>query len=199
MGNVAASGGYYVSTAADHVVARSTTLTGSIGVLSIRPVASGLYERVGVHPAAVQRGARAGLLDFSRRPTDDELRVLREQVGFIYEEFKNRVTRGRELAETEIEGIAAGRGWTGAEALDLGLADEVGGFEEALREARELGKVDRDAPEALLKVSAPRSGRPAPGEPAEAVREVVEDLVQALLELSAPRVWAVAPYEVRAD
>jgi protease-4 len=199
MGNVAASGGYYVSTAADHVVARSTTLTGSIGVLSIRPVASGLYERVGVHPAAVQRGARAGLLDFSRRPTDDELRVLREQVGFIYEEFKNRVTRGRELAETEIEGIAAGRVWTGAEALDLGLADEVGGFEEALREARELGKVDRDAPEALLKVSAPRSGRPAPGEPAEAVREVVEDLVQALLELSAPRVWAVAPYEVRAD
>src|ERR671910_285486 len=77
MGNVAASGGYYVSAAANHVVARSGTVTGSIGVLSIRPVASGLYERIGVHPAAVQRGARAGLLDFSRRPTADELRVLR--------------------------------------------------------------------------------------------------------------------------
>src|ERR671917_50271 len=195
MGNVAASGGYYVSAAANHVVARSTTVTGSIGVLSIRPVASGFYERIGVHPVAVRRGARADLLDFSRRPTEDELLVLREQVGFIYDEFKNRVTRGRGLPESDLEGIAAGRVWTGTEALDLGLADEVGGFGEALRKARELGRVDRDAPEALLKVSAPRGGRPAPGEPAEAVREMVGDLVQALLEIRAPRIWAVAPYE----
>jgi protease-4 len=199
MGNVAASGGYYVSAAANHVVARSTTVTGSIGVLSIRPVASALYERIGVHPVAVRRGARADLLDFSRRPTEDELRVLREQVGFIYDEFKDRVKRGRDLAEPDLEGIAAGRVWTGTEALDLGLADEVGGFGEALRKARELGRVDRDAPEALLKVSAPRGGRPAPGEPAEAVREMVGDLVQALLEIRAPRIWAVAPYDIRED
>jgi protease-4 len=199
MGNVAASGGYYVSAAADHVVARSTTVTGSIGVLSIRPVASGLYERLGVHPVAVRRGARADLLDFSRRPTEDELRVLREQIGFIYDEFKDRVTRGRGLAESDLEGIAAGRVWTGTEALELGLADEIGGFGEALRKARELGGVDRDAPEALLKVSAPRSGRPAPGEPTEAVREMVGDLVRALQDIRAPRVWAVAPYEFRED
>jgi protease IV len=199
MGNVAASGGYYVSAAANHVVARSTTVTGSIGVLSIRPVASALYERIGVHPVAVRRGARADLMDFSRRPTEDELRVLREQVGFIYDEFKDRVKRGRDLAEPDLEGIAAGRVWTGTEALDLGLADEVGGFGEALRKARELGRVDRDAPEALLKVSAPRGGRPAPGEPAEAVREMVGDLVQALLEIRAPRIWAVAPYDIRED
>ena len=199
MGNVAASGGYYVSAAANHVVARSTTVTGSIGVLSIRPVASALYERIGVHPVAVRRVARADLLDFSRRPTEDELRVLREQVGFIYDEFKDRVKRGRDLAEPDLEGIAAGRVWTGTEALDLGLADEVGGFGEALRKARELGRVDRDAPEALLKVSAPRGGRPAPGEPAEAVREMVGDLVQALLEIRAPRIWAVAPYDIRED
>jgi protease-4 len=197
MGNVAASGGYYVSAAANHVVARSTTVTGSIGVLSIRPVASGLYERIGVHPVAVRRGARADLLDFSRRPTEDELLVLREQVGFIYDEFKDRVARGRDLAVTDLEGIAAGRVWTGTEALGLGLADEVGGFGEALRKARELGRVDRDAPEALLKVSAPRSGRPAPGEPAEVVREMVGDLVQILQDIRAPRVWAVAPYEIR--
>jgi protease IV len=199
MGNVAASGGYYVSAAANHVVARSTTVTGSIGVLSIRPVASALYERIGVHPVAVHRGARADLLDFSRRPTEDELRVLREQVGFIYDEFKDRVKRGRDLAGPDLEGIAAGRVWTGTEALDLGLADEVGGFGEALRKARELGRVDRDGPEALLKVSAPRGGRPAPGEPAEAVREMVDDLVQALLEFRAPRIWAVAPYDIRED
>src|ERR671916_1833272 len=139
MGDVAASGGYYVSAAASHVVARSTSVTGSIGVLSIRPVASGLYERIGVHPVAVRRGVRADLLDLSRRPTEDELRVLREQVGFIYDEFKDRVRRGRNLAVTDLEGIAAGRVWTGTEALDLGLADEVGGFGGALRKGRELG------------------------------------------------------------
>jgi protease-4 len=199
MGNVAASGGYYVSAAANHVVARSGTVTGSIGVLSIRPVASGLYERIGVHPAAVQRGARAGLLDISRRPTADELRVLRDQIAFTYDQFKDRVTRGRHLKATDLEGMAAGRVWTGAEALELGLADEVGGFEEALRKARELGKVERAGSEALLKISAPRSVRPAPGEPAEAVRELADGLRASLLDLSAARVWAVAPYDISED
>ena len=196
MGNVAASGGYYVSAAANHVVARRNTITGSIGVLSIRPVASGLYEKLGVHPAAVQRGARADLLDLSRRPTPDELLVLKEQIGFVYDEFKDRVTRGRGLGADDLESKAGGRVWTGVEALDLGLADEVGGFGEALRKARELGKVEREGPGSLLKVSAPRSGRPAPGKPAEAVREMADEVRQALLELGAARVWAVAPYDI---
>lgn len=199
MGNAAASGGYYVSAAANYVVARRTTITGSIGVLSIRPVARGLYEKIGVHPAAVERGARAGLLDLSRSPTPDELHVLREQLGFIYDEFKDRVTRGRGVRTSDLEGVAGGRVWTGAEALELGLADSVGGFGEALRKARELGKVERDAPEVLLKISAPRSGRPAPGKPADAARELVEEIKDAVLDLRAARVWAVAPYDIRED
>src|SRR5215210_3614475 len=199
MGNVAASGGYYVSAAANHVVARRGTITGSIGVLSIRPVASGLYEKLGVHPAAVQRGARAGLLDFSRRPTPDELRVLQEQLGFIYDQFKDRVARGRALEPTDLDGTAGGRVWTGAEALDLGLADEVGGFAEALRKARELGKVGQDTPVVLLKISPPRSGCLAPGKPAEAVMEMASDVKQAMLDLRTARVWAVAPYDIIED
>jgi protease-4 len=193
MGNAAASGGYYVSAAANHVVARRTTITGSIGVLSIRPVAGGLYERLGVHPAAVERGARAGILDLSRRPTPDELRVLEGQIRFIYDEFKDRVSRGRGMEAEALDGIAAGRVWTGTEAHELGLADEIGGFGGALRKARELGKIEGDGPEVLLKVSAPRSGRPAPGDTA---REMVDEVKQALSELGASRVWAVAPYEI---
>jgi len=196
MGNVAASGGYYVSAAANHVVARRSTITGSIGVLSIRPVASGLYEKLGVHPAVVQRGARADLLDFSRHPTPDELRVLREQIGFIYDQFKDRVARGRDLGAADLEGMAAGRVWTGTEALDLGLLDELGGFAEALRKARELGKVERDAPEVVLKIFAPRSGRPEPGKPAEVVREMAQDFRQTILDLRAGRVWAFSPYDI---
>ena len=199
MGNAAASGGYYVSAAANHIVARRGTITGSIGVLSVRPVAGGLYEKLGVNPAAVKRGVRAGLLDLSRSPTPDELRVLQAQIGFIYDEFKDRVSRGRSLAVTDLEGIAAGRVWTGAEALDLGLTDEVGGFAEALRKACELGKVGQDTPEILLKISPPRSGRLAPEKPADAAREMVDEIGQAVHQLRESRVWAIAPYDFRED
>jgi protease IV len=199
MGNTAASGGYYVSAAANHVVARRNTITGSIGVLSIRPVAENLYEKLGVNPAALQRGDRAGLLDPSRHPTRDEMQVLETQIGFIYDEFKDRVSRGRSMEIADLEGIAGGRVWTGAEALELGLADEVGGFQEALRKARQLGKIERDAPGVLLKIPPPRSGRPAPGDPAQAAREMVGDIKLAISELLVYRVWAVAPYEISED
>jgi protease-4 len=197
MGNAAASGGYYVSAAATYVVARRSTITGSIGVLSVRPVARGFYEKIGVHPAAVERGARAGLLDLSRSPTPEELRVLQDQISFIYDAFKERVTRGRGLGATELEDVAGGRVWTGVEALELGLADELGGFDEALRKARDLGKVERDTPEALIKISPPRSGRPAPGKPAEAAREMVDEIRGAVLDLRAVRLWAISPYDIR--
>jgi protease-4 len=199
MGNTAASGGYYVSAAANHVVARRNTITGSIGVLSIRPVAENLYEKLGVNPAALERGDRAGLLDPSRYPTPDEMQVLAGQIGFIYDEFKDRVSRGRSMEAADLEGIAGGRVWTGAEAQELGLADEVGGFQEALRKARQLGKIERDAPGVLLKISPPRSGRPAPGDPAEAAREMVGDITRSISELLVHRVWAVAPYEISED
>jgi protease-4 len=199
MGDVAASGGYYVSAAANHVVARRNTITGSIGVLSIRPIAENLYAKLGVNPVALERGARAGLLDLSRHPTRDEMEVMKDQIRFIYDEFKDRVSRGRNLEEGELEGIAGGRVWTGAEACELGLADELGGFRDALRKARELGKIERDAPGVLLKISPPRSGRPAPGDPAEATREMVDGLKQAVSDLLAPGVWAAAPYEISED
>ena len=199
MGDVAASGGYYVSAAASHIVVRRNTITGSIGVLTIRPSATNLYEKLGVNPIALERGARAGLLDPSRRPAPDELRVLERQIGFIYNEFKDRVSRGRSAEMVDLEGIAGGRVWTGAEARELGLADEVGGFGEALREARQLGKIEREGPGVLLKISPPRSGRPAPGDPAEMARELVEGTRQVISCLLTQRVWAIAPYEISND
>jgi protease-4 len=199
MGDVAASGGYYVSAAANHVVARRNTITGSIGVLSIRPVAKNLYEKLGVNPVALERGARAGLLDFSRHPTPNELEILEGNIGFIYDQFKDRVSRGRNMEASDLEGIAAGRVWTGAEARRLGLADEIGGFREALAKTRELGKIERDVPGVLLKISPPRRGRPAPGDPAEAAREMVDEVKQAISGLLASRVWAIAPYDISED
>jgi len=199
MGNAAASGGYYVSAPASHVVARRGTVTGSIGVLVIRPVARGLYEKVGINPVGLERGARAGLLDPSRRPDDEELRVIEGQIQHIYDEFKDRVIRGRGIDAVALEGIAGGRVWTGTEALELGLVDEIGGFREALRKARELGGIERDVPEVLVKVNPPRGGRPSPGEPAQAVVEAVGEAWEALSELHGAETKVLAPYEIRED
>ena len=196
MGNVAASGGYYVSAPAAHVVARRTTVTGSIGVITIRPVAEGLYERLGVHPVGLERGRRAGLLDPSRRPTEDELRVLEGQIGHVYEEFKARVSGGRDLAD--VEDLAGGRVWSGAEALERGLVDGVGGFREALGKACELGGIEGGGAEALVRVPVPRAGRPAPGRPAEVFEEVVETMRREVWGLSGG-VWAMGPYRISDD
>src|SRR5215210_4627744 len=199
MGNAAASGGYYVSAAASHVVARRSTLTGSIGVLAIRPVALGLYEKLGISPVSLERGARAGLLDLSRRPNPDELLVIEGQIGRIYAEFKDRVARGRKMELPDLEGIAGGRVWTGSEALDLGLVDEVGGFREALGKARELGSIERDVPGVLTKVNPPKGGRPSPGEPAQSAVDAIGEMWLALSELRAGGVRALAPYEITED
>jgi protease IV len=196
MGNAAASGGYYVSAAASHVVARCGTLTGSIGVLAVRPVALGLYEKLGINPIVLERGAHAGLLDPSRRPSPDELRVIEGQIERIYTEFKDRVARGRKMELSELEGIAGGRVWTGTEALDLGLVDETGGFREALRKARELGGIEREVPGVLTKVNPPRGGRPLPGEPAQSALDAMGETWLALSELRAGGFLAVAPYEI---
>ena len=197
MGNVAASGGYYISAPAAHVVARSSTVTGSIGVLSIRPVAEGLYDKLGVNPVSVRRGERAGLLDVAKRPTDDELRVIERSIGRVYDEFKDRVSRGRNLAVPEVEDIAGGQVWSGAEALERGLVDAVGGFRDAFTKARELGGIDREGPDALVKIPTPRGGRPGPGDPASAIQEALAETRKAVAGLGAGGVWAMGPYEIR--
>lgn len=192
MGSAAASGGYYVSAAANHIVARRTTITGSIGVLITRPVATRLYGRLGVNPVSLERGARAGIFDESRRPAADELEVLEEQLRSIYDEFKDRVVRGRGIEVGALESIAGGRVWNGAEARERGLVDELGGFASALRKAAELGGIERLSSETLLKISPPKNSRPAPGE----LAEVLEVVRASLSDLRAGGVWAARPYEI---
>jgi protease IV len=197
MGNVAASGGYYVSAPAAHVVARRSTVTGSIGVITIRPVAERLYGKLGVNPVGLERGERAGLVDPSRPPTEDELRVLEHQIGLVYDEFKDRVSSGRDLSDVDY--IAGGRVWSGAEALERGLVDGVGGFREAFRKACELGGVgEANASDVLLRMPVPRAGRPGPGEPVEVVEEILDGVRREFLELPG-RVWAMDPYRISDD
>jgi protease-4 len=196
MGNAAASGGYYVSAAANRILARKNTVTGSIGVILARPVAEDLFGKLKINPVAIERGARSNLLDPRRRPTPDELTVLNKQLQNFYDEFKARVGRGRKLGSDTLEEIAGGRVWTGAEASERGLVDEIGGFRAALERARELAGIPDGAPDVLARISPPGSARPAPGEP---VRGAVDAVRGALSELSAARVWALVPYETSDD
>ncbi len=196
MGNVAASGGYYLSAAASRIIARRNTVTGSIGVVIARPVAAGLFENLKINPVAVQRGARSNLLDPRREPSSDELAVLAEQLRGIYGEFKDRVAKGRGIEPGTLEALAGGRVWTGTEALERGLVDGVGGFRDALEAAKRLAGIEGDPSDLLVKVTPPGGARPTPGEP---VREAVDALRAGFSELRAGRVWALLPYAVRDD
>ena len=200
MGATAASGGYYVSTAADHVMAHRTTVTGSIGVILLRPVAAGLYDRLHVNPVAVERGAHSGLMDSSQEPTEEELSVLKGQLAFFYDEFKDRVREGREMTPDFLEEIAGGRVWTGTEALKNGLVDELGGFRAACAKACELagmGTVADLSP--LVAVSPPRSGHPMPGDPVERVREAYDEVAGTVRLVRRSGMWAIAPFDLRDD
>jgi protease-4 len=136
MGDVAASGGYYLAAAADCVFAEAATLTGSIGVVGGKLDLSGLYRRLGIATQAVERGAHAGLHASDRGFTAEERAVVRREMEAVYQTFLERVARGRRLSLEAVEQAAQGRIWSGLHARSIGLVDSLGGPLEALREAR---------------------------------------------------------------
>ncbi len=138
MANQAASGGYWVAKDASRLVAQPTTLTGSIGVLAGKPVLAGAWERLGVRWDQIAIGENASLWSINL-PADERARdTLDRIVDGLYERFKAGVARGRGLSPDRVEAAAGGRVWTGAQALELGLVDRLGGLPEALDEMRAL-------------------------------------------------------------
>lgn len=136
MGDVVASGGYYLASAADAIFAEAGTMTGSIGVVGGKVDLSGLYEKLGVAKDGIQRGARAGLLSEARGFSADERAAVRREMEAIYGTFLDRVANGRSLDRTRVEEIAQGRIWSGRRAQGLGLVDALGGPLEALNDLR---------------------------------------------------------------
>ncbi len=157
LGDTAASGGYYVAAAAHSIVAETTTVTGSIGVVGGKLDLSGLYERIGIGRDGVERGARAGLFSEARGFTPDERKVVREGMHSAYERFVARVAEGRALAPERVRAAAGGRVWSGSAALAHGLVDALGGPFEALAEAQRRAHLDPEQPAALA--FAPRPPR----------------------------------------
>lgn len=134
MGNVAASGGYYVSTMADTIIAEPSTITGSIGVVGGKMVTKGLWDWVGVTSHEYKRGKHADLLNTNRPFSDEERTKMMSFMDHIYGEFKKRVLEGRaDKIQGELEPLAGGRVYTGEQALKIGLVDKLGGFADAIK------------------------------------------------------------------
>ncbi len=141
MGNAAASGGYYVSAPARHIMSQTGTITGSIGVLSGRINTDGLYEKIEVNRTFITRGAHAHLYSDSGELTAEERQLLWNSIVHAYEQFKQVVASGRNLPVEELDPICEGRVWTGRQAQALKLVDSHGDFVDAIQKAVELAEL----------------------------------------------------------
>ena len=146
MGPVAASGGYWVSTPGSWIVARPGTLTGSIGVLSGKIVTGGVFSRLTLNRETVAFGEHATLENDERAFSEAERAIVRGEVDRIYRIFLDHVSRARKMPVDQVDGIAAGRVWTGRQALERRLVDEMGGLGAGVGKARSLAGLPADAP-----------------------------------------------------
>jgi protease-4 len=146
MGTMAGSGGYYISCPADVIVATPATLTGSIGVLGGKAVTTELTDKIGLGYDAVSRGEHALMYSAHRPFSDGERERLEAWLDRIYADFTGKVAESRGMTLDAVHEIAKGRVWTGADAVGIGLVDELGGFRAALAIARERAGLPEDAP-----------------------------------------------------
>jgi protease-4 len=145
MGDVAASGGYWVATASDAIVAEPTTITGSIGIYAGKFNLKGFYEKVGVSVDGVESSENSDFFSSSRRFTPEEREKLRRILESGYRAFLERVAESRKKTADEVHQVAQGRVWSGADAKDRGLVDELGGLKRAIEIAKEKAGIAADA------------------------------------------------------
>lgn len=145
MGSLAASGGYWIACQADHIVAEPTTITGSIGVFGMLPNAAGLLDKLGLSVDVVKTAQHADVMAIHRAKTEDEMATIQVIVDSIYDGFLDRVSIGRDMDRAKVAEIAQGRVWSGVQAFELGLVDELGGLEDAIAVAKDRAGLDADA------------------------------------------------------
>jgi len=144
MSDVAGSGGYWVSMSAHKIVAQPQTLTGSIGVISGKFNLVKLYEKLGITSEKLTFGKRADLFSTYKKLTREERNFLKKEILWVYDKFLTKVAEGRTLSKEDVDKIARGRVWTGSQAKEQGLVDELGGLSRALELAKELAGIPVD-------------------------------------------------------
>lgn len=141
MGNYAASGGYFIALAGDKIFAEPLTITGSIGVLGGKFVTAGLAKKIGVNWEEVKFGNNAGILSSTHKFTASEQKAINQSLDNIYQDFTSKVMTARHIKKSEIDKLARGRVWLGADAAYNGLVDGIGDIDKALATAKELAEI----------------------------------------------------------
>ncbi len=203
MGDYAASGGYYVSMGSDLILAQPGTLTGSIGVFSGKFDLRGFYDKIGLKKELLARGRNAHIYTEYRSWNDAERARVREMNEAFYEDFVRRVSEGRKKGVKEIDSIAQGRVWTGAEAMRRGLVDKLGGLDDAIAAAKERAGIGKGQ-EVAVTVLPARKGlietlleRQEEGQLEALVPQDVRATLRWLLLLRDGAPMARMPFEVR--
>jgi protease-4 len=220
MSDVAASGGYYISMSAKKIYADPGTLTGSIGVVSGKLAIGGTYNKLGIHTEVISRGANSGILSSERPFSDSERKAMMALMQDVYDQFLDKALEGRhkagkKMTREELVNLAGGRIWTGRQAKDNGLIDELGSLEDAIAAARGMAHLPatRD-PELLI---LPKSkgfldslldeklGLQAPTLRLRQVLREVPQLqrklrsLEGMLQLRGEPVWLTLPYQIDLD
>ncbi len=141
LGEIATSGGYFVASACDYIVADPATITGSIGVISIFPEYSRLFQKLGINMTVIKAGRYKDFSTGFRPLTQEEREMMEEIINDTYDLFISEVAENRNLSKEYVRSIAEGRIYSGRKAVELGLANEVGSFEDAVNKAAELGGI----------------------------------------------------------
>ncbi|MBO0682034.1 MAG: signal peptide peptidase SppA [Candidatus Dormibacteraeota bacterium] len=189
MGSVAASGGYYVATPAQRVLAQPGTVTGSIGVLAGKLALGGLLERLLLNWQVVARGEHAAMYAPVQPFREDERSRLRGAIERSYELFLERVAAGRSSTPAQVDPIAGGRVWTGRQALERGLVDALGGFEKAVAEACRLGGIEEADP-AIREAGGGRDVAPV----ARGAAGALEHALALVTSLNRAWAWYLSPF-----
>jgi protease-4 len=144
MSDVAASGGYYIAMGADKIFAASGTVTGSIGVVGGKLAYRGLYEKLGITTETIERGVNSGIFGSSGKFTESQRDAVKAMMEDIYEQFTKKAAEGRRIPVQKLRELASGRVYTGRQAVEKGLVDQLGTLHDAIAEAKQLAGIDKD-------------------------------------------------------
>jgi len=145
MGDVAASGGYYISMGAKKIIASPSTITGSIGVVGGKMALTGLYDKLGITTETIERGKNSGLFSSSGKFSDSQRAVIKKMMEETYDQFTDKASKGRKMPLDKLRDLAGGRVYTGRQAKEKGLVDDLGSLHDAVIEAKKLAGLEPDA------------------------------------------------------
>ena len=175
MNNVAASGGYFIATSGQYIVAQPGTITGSIGVIMGKPITQGMFDKLRINRVSFARGENAKISTDFEPFTDDQRKTMRDGIEHMYDQFIERVADARDMTKEEVDAIGGGRVWTGAQAKENGLVDELGDLQTAIAKAKSLANLPADTPVGLIKPK-PQSLAPQLAGSAAVLQYMYDDL-----------------------